>query len=45
MLDLPPRTLTWPEECHSVGMLPVEHRADQRKLNDIVNIFHDKDAE
>ena len=42
MLNLPPRSHVGVDEFQLVGMLPVEYRVKQLKLNHMFNIFNDK---
>ena len=45
MLNLPPRSHVGVDEFQLVGMLPVEYRVKQLKLNHMFNIFNDKSPE
>ena len=40
MLNVPPRAHIGPDEFRKIGMLPVEQRVNQLKLNHMYNIFN-----
>jgi hypothetical protein len=42
LLDLPPRTHIGVNQFRSVGMVPVEYRVNQLKLNHVFNVVNNK---